>query len=164
MSRTSEGEIFNKTVRRALSGNNSHVETGTILEGLDWKLAGAKPEGIPHSLYQLTNHMTYWQEWALRWLDGENPPVPKRASGSWPGTAGPANRREWERAVRRFRRALAALDKHARNSDLFTKRGKFSRAEMLHIIASHNSYHAGQMALLRRLLGSWPPPSGGVTW
>jgi len=35
---------------------------------------------------------------------------------------------------------------------------------MLHTIATHNSYHAGQVALLRQLLRKWPPPSGGVTW
>jgi uncharacterized damage-inducible protein DinB len=36
--------------------------------------------------------------------------------------------------------------------------------EMLHLIGSHTSYHVGQVALLRQMLGAWPPPSGGVTW
>jgi len=35
---------------------------------------------------------------------------------------------------------------------------------MLHAIGAHNSYHAGQVAFLRQLLGKWPPPSGGLTW
>jgi uncharacterized damage-inducible protein DinB len=28
----------------------------------------------------------------------------------------------------------------------------------------HNSYHLGQVAVLRQALGAWPPPSGRDTW
>ncbi len=31
-------------------------------------------------------------------------------------------------------------------------------------IANHNAYHLGQVVLLRQLLDSWPPPSGGDSW
>ena len=29
---------------------------------------------------------------------------------------------------------------------------------------AHNSYHTGQIAMLRRMLGAWPPQGGGDTW
>jgi uncharacterized damage-inducible protein DinB len=28
----------------------------------------------------------------------------------------------------------------------------------------HNSHHLGQVVMVRRLLGAWPPPGGGDTW
>jgi uncharacterized damage-inducible protein DinB len=28
----------------------------------------------------------------------------------------------------------------------------------------HNTHHLGQVVLLRRLLGAWPPPGGGDSW
>jgi len=28
----------------------------------------------------------------------------------------------------------------------------------------HNSYHLGQIAMLRQALGAWPPKGGGDTW
>jgi hypothetical protein len=31
-------------------------------------------------------------------------------------------------------------------------------------IAAHNAYHLGRIVLIRQMLGSWPPPSGGDTW
>jgi hypothetical protein len=31
-------------------------------------------------------------------------------------------------------------------------------------MASHISYHLGEVVLLRRMLGIWPPPSGGYSW
>lgn len=31
-------------------------------------------------------------------------------------------------------------------------------------ISAHNSYHVGQIAMLRRLFGAWPPRRGGDSW
>lgn len=156
--------VLELTTRGALSGKNAHVESAKVLAGLDWRPAGARARGVPHSAFQIVNHMTYWQEWAVKWLDGKRPRPPRHAAGGWPGKVSPANRQEWSRSVRRFRTSLAALEKRARREDLLSKHGTMTRLEMLRIIGSHTSYHVGQAALLRQLLGAWPPPSGGVTW
>jgi uncharacterized damage-inducible protein DinB len=31
-------------------------------------------------------------------------------------------------------------------------------------MVAHNSYHVGQIAMIRRVLGAWPPRAGGDTW
>ena len=156
--------VLRQAISRALSGEDAHVETASVLDGLQWKLAGKRLDGVPHSVLQLVNHMIYWQEWVVKWLDGKKPRAPKHAAGSWPGKVSPLNRREWERTVRRFRNAIVELDRRSNQSDLLSKHGKWTHLEMLHIIGSHTSYHIGQVAFMRQLLGSWPPPSGGVTW
>ena len=161
---SSDRKILEKTIGNALSGKGAHAETKNLFAGLAWKVAGRRPEGAPHSLFQLLNHMAYWQEWVVKWLDGENPAVPKHASGGWPGSPAPASAKEWQRAVRGYRRGLQKLDRQSREADLLATRGEYTRLGMLQAIASHNSYHAGQVVVLRQLLGTWPPPSGGVTW
>jgi uncharacterized damage-inducible protein DinB len=150
--------------RHAVSGRGAHAETRHVFSALDWKTAGVKPEGAPHSLFQLLNHMIFWQEWVLKWLEGKTPRLVKHASGSWRGAVAPPNRTRWEQAVRRFERGLDALDRHAREGDLLSTRGKRSPAEMLQTIGAHNSYHAGQAVALRRMLAKWPPPKGALTW
>jgi uncharacterized damage-inducible protein DinB len=159
-----DSNVLKKTLGDALSGKGSHVEAGKAFEGLDWKIAGERPGGAPHSIYQLLNHIVYWQEWGVKWLDGKKPPVPRHASGSWPGAPGPANSAEWKQAVRRLDKAVDALTLRCAEGDLLSKRGGKSRMEMIQVIASHSSYHIGQAVLLRQTLGAWPPPSGGVTW
>lgn len=159
-----DGKILDRAVGHALSGKGAHVEVKNVFSGLNWKVAGTRPEGVPHSLFQLLNHMIYWQDWVVKWLDGEKPPIPKHASGSWPLGAGPASSEDWKRNVRRFESDLDKLHRQVGEADLLSKRGGKSRLEMLRTIASHNSYHAGQVVLLRQLLGTWPPPSGGLTW
>jgi uncharacterized damage-inducible protein DinB len=157
-------DVLQRTTGATLSGKNAHVESAKVLAGLDWQLAGARPRGVPHSVFQLVNHMTYWQEWVLKWLDGKRPKPPRHAAGGWPGGVAPANRMEWSRAVRQFRSSLAALGRSSRRKDLLATRGTMTALEMLRTIGSHTSYHVGQVALVRQSLGSWPPPSGGVTW
>jgi uncharacterized damage-inducible protein DinB len=160
----SDDEVLKKLIVGALSGKGAHVEVRKAVEGLDWKIAGARPDGSPHSIFQLLNHIVFWQEWAVKWLDGEKPPIPKHASGSWPGGAAPADEKEWEQALRRLNKALDALARQAEGKGLLEKRGGKSRMEMLQTIASHSSYHIGQSVSVRQLLGAWPPPSGGLTW
>ena len=157
-------KLLEKMMGNALSGKGAHVGTRNLFEELDWKVAGMRPEGAPHSIFQLLNHLTYWQDWVVKWLDGGNPKVRKHASGGWPGNLTPTSAREWQQAVRRFRSGLERLARQSREADLLTTRGEYSRLGMLQAIASHNSYHAGQVVVLRQMLGKWPPPSGGVTW
>lgn len=153
-----------KTIGNALSGKGAHVATKDLFSGLNWKRAGKRPEGAPHSIFQLLNHMVFWQDWVVKWLDGESPAIPRHASGGWPGNPSPADAKEWQGALQGFRSGLEKLSRQSRQADLLTRRGKNSRLGMLQTIASHNSYHAGQVVVLRQVLGAWPPPSGGVTW
>jgi uncharacterized damage-inducible protein DinB len=161
---TIDRETILQAIGRALTGTDAHVGAADLLLALDWKLASARPEGSPHSVFQLVNHVVYWQEWAASWLDGKRPRSPRHASGSWPGKAAPADRRDWERTVRRFGKAVGGLQGRAGKVDLLTRRGKWSPLEMLLVIGSHTSYHIGQITTLRQSLGAWPPPSGSVTW
>jgi len=156
--------LLRNVVGRALSGKGAHVAAERVFSGLDAKAAGARPENFPHSLFQLLNHVVFWQDWVVKWLNGERPRVPRHASGSWPGRPAPTNATEWKRSVLRFQTGLKELERRSRKADLLEGFGKQSRLEMLHAIASHNSYHIGQAVVLRQILGKWPPPSGGLTW
>lgn len=157
-------EFLKKILRRSLFGKDAHVQSTQALEGLDWKAAGAQPKGIPHSIFQLLNHMIYWQNWTIQWLDGEKPKLPKHAAMSWPGDVGPKNQKTWEQTTKAFLAGLEKLSQRCKKLESFKKSGKWNHPDMMQIIASHNSYHIGQIVLIRRMLGSWPPPSGGDTW
>lgn len=157
-------EIVRATLGQALSGRGAHVATAEIFDGLEWESAWLRPEGAPHSLFQQLSHLVFWQEFALRWLDGEKPETPEHDADSWPGDEGPMDDDDWESAVERFKTGVAELLRRAEESDLLAQLGPKTAFEILQVVASHNSYHAGQVAGLRRALGKWPPPGGGFTW
>ena len=162
--KSSNDKALSHIVKRALSGEGAHAGTQNVFDGLDWRVAAMQPPGVPHSIFQLLAHITYWQNWVLKWLDAEDPAVPRHAAGSWPSNPGPASSDEWKLAVRSFRGSLDKLESRSGEGDLLGAIGKTSRLRMFHTIASHTSYHIGQVVILRQLLGKWPPPSGGLTW
>lgn len=154
----------NSIVGYALTGGDAHVATRSVFDGLDWRFAGARVKGSPHTLYELLNHMIFWQEGVVAFLDGGSPQMPEHAADGWPGPSVPRTRAEWTSAVRRYQVGLTRLERAARRAGSTRKARSKSQLDMLAAVGAHNSYHAGQAALLRHLLRKWPPPSGGLTW
>jgi uncharacterized damage-inducible protein DinB len=157
-------QALREALLRALSGEGAHVGAGKVLAGLDHERAGARPEGAPHTAFQIVNHLVFWQDHALAWLAGEKPPTPAHDAESWPGPERPADRAAWEEAAARFAAGLARLRRHAGEDDLAARRGPKTVLYILQVVAAHNSYHLGQVVFLRQQLGAWPPPGGGFTW
>jgi uncharacterized damage-inducible protein DinB len=151
-------------VDQSLTGRGAHALTHEVLDGLAWKLAGRRVEGFPHSIFAIVGHLVFWQRFCLTWIDEDVPAAPEHAADSWPGASEPRDEREWNDLVKEFRDGVSALRDRVDSLDLLEARGGKTVLEIVQLIASHNSYHVGQIAQLRRALGSWPPPSGGATW
>ena len=152
-----------------LYGESSHPHVLHALEALDHEQAGRKVGHSPHSILQILQHMTYWQDISLARLNGEAPPSPKSAALGWTAPDAPEDESEWQAAIACFAEGLRALEARARDPELdLDQRVQLDRRvtarEELLMILGHNSYHVGQIVLLRRALGTWPPPRGAVTW
>ena len=156
-------------LRRQIYGEDSHVHLLNGLEGVDLATAGAAVPGSPHTIYQILRHMIFWQEVALDRIEGAPPARPATAAEGWPGTPVPSEAGEWNEAVERLALGLRRLEEHSVDPELDLdrvsepERRRTVRQEIF-MAAGHNSYHFGQIALLRRQLASWPPPKGGDTW
>lgn len=161
---TTTSQSLRSVVLQSLSGRGAHVLVRDAVDGLDWQTAGASAGEGTHTIFQIVNHLAYWHEFALAWIDGGKPATPEHAADSWPGGAAPESQAAWRESERRFLASLDDLEARARELELFEDRGPKTVLEILQLIASHNSYHVGQIAGLRRALGAWPPPGGGATW
>ena len=159
--------IIARMLGHALRGQGAHVEVTSAIDGLDWQLAGVRPPDAPHSVFRVLNHMIFWQEIYLQRLTGASAPSPARAAEGWPGADAPRSEREWLAAVERFGLGLSSAEALVRAETLeevLPNWNHRTRCEAISFIASHNSYHIGQIVVLRRILGAWPPPTGGDTW
>ena len=168
------------TLRELVYGKGAHVDPVACVEDISAELAARTVAGYPHSVWQIVEHMNYWMDYDLAKIAGENRPYPDKAIESWPVHPSPsADRRAadeaWQATTRRFTVLLARLARLAESdaADLARKvqnvgSPKSPRESTVHAmlwqIAAHNSYHAGQIALLRRQAGAWPPERGGDTW
>jgi len=159
--------ITARALGHALRGEGAHVEVSAALDGMDWQLAGVRPNGAPHTVFRLLNHMIYWQDLFLQRLTGAMVPSPPHAAEGWPGEDAPRRASEWIAAVERFNQGLASVQALINPDTLDQVLPNWNyrtRCEAIALVASHNSYHIGQLVLVRRMLGAWPPPTGGDSW
>ncbi len=162
------------TLQELLRGKGAHADPLACVEDLSWELAGKKIAGYPHSISQILGHINYWIEYELKRVAGQNPAYPEHAIESWPQVSS-SDPEQWTEEVRRFASLLQnltalanskpeALDRqveivHSSESS----RSSTVRAVLWQLVV-HNSYHLGQIAMLRRCMGAWPGPGGGDTW
>ena len=163
------------TLRELVYGKGAHADPVACVEDIAAELATRTVEGYPHSIWQLVEHMNYWMEYDLRKVAGENPPYPETAIESWPAPPVVPGEPQWQATTRRFEGLLAqlatlaqsdaaALERVVHNVGPAQSLRQSTVYAMLWGVAAHNSYHVGQIALLRRQLGAWPPRRGGDTW
>jgi uncharacterized damage-inducible protein DinB len=157
----------------ALNGDSAHTPPSHVVEKLSEELAHRKLEGAPHTIYGEVWHAAYWQGRTLDWVRGVETPCPEHNTMSFP-TEEQARAESWAELCRRF--LAGAEDAAAIANCTDTEKvvvcpsppGKPARKmavrEQLESLAAHNAYHLGRVVLLRQLMGSWPPPSGGFTW
>jgi uncharacterized damage-inducible protein DinB len=158
-----------------IRGRGAHTDAVECFRGLTPQQAGQRAPGLPYTVWQQLGHLSYWIEYELARLSGTPVEYPEHASLSWPQEEGPGDARAWEAGMARFEGLLGELARLAGSSDAELARSVAqphqsqagNDATLLGVLwqtVVHNSYHLGQVALLRRALGAWPPPSGGDTW
>lgn len=134
------------------------------LDGLSGEDAVRRPPGSPHSVAEVLAHMVFWQQRFLAMVDGEQPrPVPHAADG-WPTVTAdgwPELVREYHAGLDRYRGLAREADQLAR--PLVEGRERSVGASVMSYYV-HEAHHLGQIILLRRMLGAWPPPGGGDSW
>jgi uncharacterized damage-inducible protein DinB len=158
-----------------LYGKGAHADPVACVEDLSAELAARIVAGVPHSVGQLVFHMNYWMDYELRRIRGKRPRYPEHSAESFPAPPSPADDAEWDRLRKRFAGLLnefGALAKSSRREldrvietvhEGDTKVAGTLDAVLWQMVA-HNSYHTGQIATIRRVLGAWPPRGGGDTW
>jgi len=153
-------QLLRQQLVALLKGGNAHVEFDAAVAGLPAKLRGAQAPGLPHTAWQLLEHMRIAQWDILEFSRDPKHQSPAWPEGYWPKTSAPPAPKAWEASVAAFRKDLAAMQKLVSNpaTDLFARIPHGSGQNILRealLVADHNSYHLGQLVQLRRALGDW---------
>ena len=167
--------MSDNTLRELVYGKGAHVSPLACVDDITAELAMRTVASYPHSIWQIVLHMNYWMDYDLRTIAGENPPYPAHAIESWPNHPKPTTEEQWKTTSRSFAELLARVASLADSDSAqlervivkfgpATSRRECTMHTALWEITAHNSYHAGQIALLRRQAGAWPPERGGDTW
>lgn len=149
---------------RAIDGDPWHGNSvSSILRDLTASIAAGKPHDRVHSIWEIVRHMAAWTHEVARRLDGHSPGEPQE--GDWPAPNG-TTEDDWTRDVtglldahRFLLQKVSALsdgdldEAPAEARDRASGSG-LSRYVLLHGLAQHHVYHAGQIALLKKMATS----------
>ena len=154
-------KIIRQQLLDQLEGMRAHVNFDTVVKGIPSKFYGASIKDLPYTLWELLEHIRRAQHDILQYIQDPNYISPDWPEGYWPKTRVPSNTSAWYQSIKKFQDDLDALKKLVKNSkiDLFSqvphgKKGHTIFREIL-LVADHNTYHLGQMVVIRRLLGIW---------
>jgi uncharacterized damage-inducible protein DinB len=135
------------------------VPLTAAIEGLTAKQASWRPGAHAHSIWQLVNHITFWNEYILQRIRGvteARAEIDNEQTFGEPGN--PMDDSAWQQAIDRADRAYRELRQVAADvseSDLdlaFDDQGTPLKV-ILGDIAMHDAYHIGQIMYIRKLQG-----------
>lgn len=146
-------------IGKMLNRSEAHVDWNEALQDVPAKVRGVRPQGSPHSLWELLEHARIVQWDILEFSRDPNHVSPDFPSGYWPESAEPPSEGAWEKSVGDFLSDMDSMSNlFAETKDLLAPiphgAGQTILREAL-LAADHNAYHLGQFVLVRRLLGNW---------
>jgi hypothetical protein len=152
--------VVREHLAKLLAGREAHVDWTAALKGLPEKLRGQRPDGAPHSAWEILEHARIAQRDILEFSRNPKHVSPDWPSGYWPNAPAPPSAADWDKSLNAFHRDLETLVDLVMDpkTDLAAPIPHGSGQTILRealLVADHNSYHLGQFLLLRRLLGSW---------
>jgi hypothetical protein len=154
---TGELARIDDELRRAYDGDCWHgPPLREVLKGVTAEAAAARHPQLVHSIWALVNHLAAWVEVVasriVEWRPiespdaGDFPPVTETGDAAWAATLDGFDRRH-----RGLLGVVAGLDE-ARLGEIVPGKD-YPVAIMLHGTVQHYAYHAGQIALLKKLVG-----------
>jgi hypothetical protein len=143
---------------RSMEGDAWHGPSlRELLKGVTAKQANSKPSPGIHSIWEIVLHLTAEQDVARRRLAGETivdlppeldwPRIPDNSETAWQQTI--------DRLVESKQKLGQSISKLSDHRLEETVPGKgYSAYVLLHGVIQHNLYHAGQIAILKKLAPS----------
>jgi hypothetical protein len=156
------GKDWRAIVASSLGWEEGHASLESAVKNLAPGLRGQRPEGYPHSPWELVEHIRITQRDLLDFC--RIPDYVEKLEWPrdyWPTSPTPPSSDAWDKSMADYKRDREAFARFTMETeiDLTTQipRGKgqtYLRTILLAV--DHASYHVGQIVSVRRLLGAWP--------
>ena len=138
---------------------NAHVSLDDALD-IPFSLLGERPANVPYSTWQLAEHIRIAQWDLLEFSRNAKHVSPKWPDEYWPKETAPQSEDAWKECIKQIKADRKSFTDLVKNSgdDLYQPFDYGDGQSLLKeamVLADHNSYHAGEIVIIRRLLNAW---------
>jgi hypothetical protein len=139
-----------KHLAQLLNMKGAHVNLVAAVAGFPAAMRGTKPQGAPHTAWQLLEHMRLAQEDILDFSRNPKYREKKVPDDYWPADEAPPGEDAWDKSIQQFQKDLKEMQDLLADTkhDLLAKIPHGSGQTLLRealVLADHNAYHLGQL-------------------
>lgn len=147
----------------AVNSENWFVPVKFALEGLTAEQA-LKKDSSTHSIWEILNHLIYWNERQLNMFKGiPNPEHEPDNDSTFINDSRKVSEEEWKSAVNKIQSIFSEWENEIKKADDAKFESDFRGDPMYSFLANvtiHNAYHIGQIVQIRKQNGSWDSKLG----
>lgn len=144
-----------------LDGGNAHMTFSEVIAGFPADKATLCPPRTPYSFWHFIEHIRITQWDILEFIRNPGHISPDYPMGYRPPVDEKSTPEKWNKTVREIVADLNELKQIVQDpdSDIFAPlphAPDYSIFREIITVSSHNSYHTGELAILRQVTGLWP--------
>ena len=152
-------DAWRSIVATALDAREAHVPFDRAVADLAPGLRGRRPDGLPHSAWELVEHVRIAQADLIAYLEDPAYEAAAWPDDYWPASPEPPSDAAWDAtvvAVEVGRERLKVLLRELPDpTATIPWGGAHTYLRTVLVALDHEAYHVGQVVLVRRLLGAW---------
>lgn len=144
-----------------LSGKGAHLTFDEAVADFPPEFINVRPPNVPYTSWHLVEHMRITQWDILEFVRNPQHVSPSWPAGHWPAPDAQADEETWNQTINDFHADLEEVKNLVRDpsadflAELPHAPGYTLLREVL-LVADHNAYHTGELAILRQVMGTWP--------
>ncbi len=145
-----------------LEKGNAHMSLAEAVKVFPGTAINARLPKVPYSFWHLIEHIRLAQRDMLDYMLSASYVEPAFPDGYWPAKSTRATPAQWRRTLEQFHADRGTMIELVRDParDLFAtvpnSGGKHTVFRCCLVIADHNAYHIGELAIGRQVAGLWP--------
>jgi hypothetical protein len=156
------GGVAREELLALLDGGNAHMSFDEAIDGIPLSRINDRPPQTPYSIWHFVEHIRIAQWDILEFIRNPDHVSPEYPMGYRPGADETTDETGWRRSVEGVRGDLEALKEIVRDpaSDIFAPiphAPEYTICREILTVADHNAYHIGELAMIRQVMGLWPP-------
>jgi hypothetical protein len=145
-----------------LQGGNAHLPFAEAVADFPAALINTRPPRVSYTYWHLIEHLRLTQRDILTYLTDPAYREPEWPRDYWPDPEAKATPDDWKASVTAFEEDLAAIVAIVADdqTDLLKPVPSNPEHTLLRealIVADHNAYHIGELAILRQVSDAWGP-------
>jgi hypothetical protein len=155
------GQTPRAVIHAAFAREIPHMSLAEAVAGFPLKHINTRPPRVPYTFWHLLEHIRIAQWDLLEYVQDPTLVSPAWPEGYWPARDATTDAAGWRKTITAIEKDLKRMGRMLADSrvDIFAPvpfANNKSVARCAFLALGHNSYHLGELAILRQVMNLWP--------